>query len=73
MLKNNAASELDIVARLKHSYPPDRASASTMSMNFRRQDRKMNGPKLTRLIPIAAMASSGTASGDARAFNGSVI
>jgi len=44
-----------------------------MSANFRRHDRKINGPKLTRLIPIAAILSNGTASGFARAFNGRVI
>ena len=39
-----------------------------MSANFRRQDVKVNGPKLTRLIPIAARVSSGTAFGFAKAF-----
>ena len=34
-----------------------------MFSNFRRHDLKMNGPKLTRLIPIAAIVPSGAASG----------
>ena len=41
-----------------------------MSANLRRHDLKMNGPKLTRLIPIAAIVASGAAPGGARAFNG---
>jgi hypothetical protein len=37
----------------KHSYPLCAFNASAISANFFMRDRKMNGPKLTRLTPIS--------------------